>query len=144
MAAATLPSDPIAEDVRTRIESSDVIITRHWTEQPERAYPAMDVLVFPSKREGLPNVVLEAQAAGTPVVGYGAIGTQDAISGTSERLFVPPGDIEGLTAAIVEVLTDHRLRELVIEENRRWVTTQFDQQRIWRDLLDVYRGEPSA
>jgi glycosyltransferase involved in cell wall biosynthesis len=62
-------------------------------------------LVLPSVREGLPRVVLEAMAAGTPVIGCRIRGTSELLEGGCGLLF-EPGDVEGLTAAMRSVLDD--------------------------------------
>ena len=66
---------------------------------PGVAYRAMDLLAFPSYREGLPNVPLEAQLCGVPVVGYAATGTVDAVAPGSA--LVPVGDVQALSEEIV-------------------------------------------
>jgi glycosyltransferase involved in cell wall biosynthesis len=53
-------------------------ITGH-VDDPEEYYPLMDLLCLPTKREGLPNVVLEAAVAGVPTVATAATGVSDAI-----------------------------------------------------------------
>ena len=72
--------DPVPPDVRRTIESDDRIVTVPWLADTGVAYRAMDVLAFPSYREGLPNVPLEAQLCGVPVVAYAATGTVDAVA----------------------------------------------------------------
>lgn len=69
--------------------------------------PAFDVLTLTSHSEGMPNVVLEAMAAGVPVVAV-AVGGVPEVLGTAGRI-VPAGDAERLAHAIVEVLSDREL-----------------------------------
>ena len=71
--------DPVPPEVRETIEHDERIVTVPWLDHPGVAYRAMDLLAFPSYREGLPNVPLEAQLCGVPVVGYAATGTVDAV-----------------------------------------------------------------
>jgi glycosyltransferase involved in cell wall biosynthesis len=70
----------------------------------DRFLPCLDLLVLPSFTEGMPNVVLEALAAGVPVVATAVGGTPEVIEdGVSGRL-VPPGDAAALRQAIRAVL----------------------------------------
>ena len=102
--------DPVPADVRATIERDERIVTVPWLDHTGVAYRAMDVLAFPSYREGLPNVPLEAQLCGVPVVGYAATGTVDAVApGQSDgsdasggdSVLVPVGDVEALGRELI-------------------------------------------
>jgi glycosyltransferase involved in cell wall biosynthesis len=67
---------------------------------------ASDVLVHSSLREGLPRVVLEALAIGTPVVATAVGGVLDAVTDDVTGLLVPPEDPAALAGAVLAALTD--------------------------------------
>ena len=75
------------------------------------------VVVVPSRSEGFGFPVLEAFAAGVPVVASAA-GALPEVSGGAARL-VPPGDAEALREAIAHVATDEDLRARMIQDGRR-------------------------
>ena len=83
--------DPVPSAVRDVIESDDRIVTVPWLANTGVAYRAMDVLAFPSYREGLPNVPIEAQLCGVPVVAFAATGTVDAVVDGVGGVLVPVG-----------------------------------------------------
>jgi glycosyltransferase involved in cell wall biosynthesis len=90
--------------VRARgLESRVVFVER--TDRIELFYRACDVLVLPSLREGLPNVVIEAMASGVPVIVSRLPGVTDSLvdDGVNGWL-VPPGDRPALAAALVDAL----------------------------------------
>jgi glycosyltransferase involved in cell wall biosynthesis len=64
-----------------------------------RAFPLGRVMVVPSRKESLPYVVLEAAAAGMPVIATAVGGIPEIVTGTDTAL-VPPGDVDALAAAI--------------------------------------------
>lgn len=91
---------------------------------------AFDVFVLPSLKEGLPYVLIEAGAAGLPVISTAVGGIPHLIqSGTSGTL-VPPKDSKALSAAIEPYLKDKSTRELhaknlkqIVEKNYNLETT---------------------
>ncbi len=69
------------------------------------------VLALPSVfREGLPRVLLEAQAAGRPVVAYDVRGARDALVDGQTGLLVPPADVEAFVAAVARLLAEPATR----------------------------------
>lgn len=85
-----------------------------------------DLLVLPSRFEGLPNVVLEAMQAGKPVVATAAPGTAElVVDGETGRL-VPVGDARALAQAIRAVVDDPALSERLGEGGRRRVASHYD------------------
>jgi len=67
---------------------------------------AVDLFVFPSLTEGLPNALLEAMAAGRPIVTTDAPGCRDLIEHDRTGLIVPCGDTPGLIRALAALLSD--------------------------------------
>jgi glycosyltransferase involved in cell wall biosynthesis len=65
-----------------------------------------DVLALPSLYEGMPLVVLEAMAAGVPVVGTRVCGTDEVVEDRVTGRLVPPGDPAALAGALLELLDD--------------------------------------
>jgi glycosyltransferase involved in cell wall biosynthesis len=132
--------DPVSADVRRVIESNDRIVIVPWLADPGVAYRAMDVLAFPSYREGLPNVPLEAQLCGVPVVAYAATGTVDAVGDGVGGVLVPVGAVEALAAALAELLDDPVRRQAIGDRGSEWVVERFDQRSLWNRLVDRYRS----
>lgn len=70
---------------------------------------AADVVVLPSYTEGLPNIALEASAAGVPVVATAVGGTPEAVADRVNGFLVPPGDPTAIAGKVNELLRDPTL-----------------------------------
>jgi len=84
-----------------------------------------NLLVLPSRWEGMPNVVLEAMAAGKPVVGSSVGGTPEAVVDGETGLLVPPDDPQALADAVARILDDRELEEAMGRAGRRRVEAEF-------------------
>jgi glycosyltransferase involved in cell wall biosynthesis len=71
---------------------------------------AADVVVLPSFTEGLPNIALEASAAGVPLVATAVGGTPEVVAAGETGFLVPPGHAEPIAARVGELLRDSTLR----------------------------------
>ncbi len=84
-----------------------------------------DVLILTSATEGLPGAVLEAAFAGVPTAGFDVGGVSEAVvDGTTGRL-VNRGDIDALSAVLVEMATDRDRTLAMGEEARRLALSRF-------------------
>lgn len=120
----------------------DVALTG-WTDDPVEYLAAADVLVLPTRREGYPNVVLEANACGVPVVTTRATGAKDSVVDGVNGLLIDVDDAEGLADALQTLHRDEVRRSELATRARERVLTRFEPARIWDGLDSVYRGRPS-
>jgi glycosyltransferase involved in cell wall biosynthesis len=98
----------------------------------------LDVVALPSWTEGLPLVLLEAMAAGRPVVATPVGGTPEVVSDGETGLLVPPRDPEALAAALRRVLEDRGLAERLAAAGRRRVDERFTLDAMSRRMLELY------
>ncbi len=79
-----------------------------------------DLFVFPSRTEGLPNALIEAMAAGKPIVTTDAPGCRDLIRNEETGLIVHVGDVRALAGAVERLLADTGLRSHLGAAAVRW------------------------
>jgi glycosyltransferase involved in cell wall biosynthesis len=102
---------------------------------------SLAVLAFPSLFEGLCLAVIEAQAAGVPVVATPVGGIRETVVDGETGLLVPTGDPAALAAAIRRQLEDRPAAEAMAAEAKRRVRERFSIERMVEETLRLY-GEP--
>jgi len=109
-----------------------------------------DLLIVPSviapdgDRDGIPNVILEALAVGTPIVATRLEGISEAIIDGWNGLLVNPGDISQMASAIEKVLGSPQLWETLSLAAHRTATRRFDITRNVRHLADLFVSRGTA
>ncbi len=110
-----------------------------FVSDPERYYAVMDILCLPTLREGFPNVVLEAAAAGVPTVTTDATGAVDSVVDNTTGLVVPVRDARALAAALEQLATDRGLRESMGAAARERARVLFGRDVVWAAQEGFYR-----
>ena len=101
-------------------------------------YCASDVVALTSDNEGTPVSLIEAQAAGVPVVTTDVGGARDVVEdGVSGRV-IDPADVSGMADAITEILSDADLARRFAVAGRTRSLSRFALARLVRDIDDLY------
>jgi glycosyltransferase involved in cell wall biosynthesis len=132
--------DPVPPEIRRRLTEHPLVTATGFMDGPENAYRAMDVLAFPSYREGFPNAPLEAAATNRPVAGYSATGIVDAVVNGGTGTLVEVGDRPALTEAIIRYLDDPDLRSSHGMAGRKRAVSEYRREIVWQHWVDFYRG----
>ena len=103
-------------------------------------YAAMDILVLPSHREGLPNVILEAGGMGIPVVSTLASGCKDAVVDGETGVLVPVSDAKALVRSIQGYLDDPTLGVKHGQAARAHILHKYKPDDIWKAMLTEYQN----
>jgi glycosyltransferase involved in cell wall biosynthesis len=140
-ARLVLAGDGDVEGVR-RIAAplGDSVRVLSWIDATERnrLLDCSDVFVLPSRAEGLPMALLEAMSAGLPVIVTPVGGIPDAVTPGAEGIFVQPGRVDQITAAMTRMLSDETER-LAYGRRAHARARQFDVQTYARRLADLYQ-----
>lgn len=119
-----------------RVEHN-VVFTGKRDDMPN-VYASLDVMVLPSKTEGLPMTVLEAQAAGRVVVASNVGAVPKAVKHEVTGILVAPGDTPGLQRALIKLLQDPGLRRQMGERGRQHVQEHYSDVAMARTYLELY------
>lgn len=123
-------SAPIPAGSKKRISIDPDIIFHGFSSEIASALVNCDVLVLPSSREGLPQVVLESHACGVPVVTWSCTGAVDAVSPKHRQFLTSVGDVQGMANRVIDVLSNEEIANELRDDGRRWVEDHFDQRMV--------------
>jgi glycosyltransferase involved in cell wall biosynthesis len=132
---------PLEAAVRARAAAlglGDRLVLAGVTDDVAMAMAAMDVVVLTSQAEGLPNVVLEAQALGRPVVTTRAGGVAEALREGETGLVVDDGSPRALADAVERAMFDGPWRAHAQAAGPRFIREAFSVARMVKATLDVY------
>ena len=97
-----------------------------------------DIFLLPSYGENLPNAILEAMAAALPIICTPVGALPEMLDEGEHALFVPLGDLEALTQALMRCASSPELRATMGAHNREAVTAQYEFEAIARRFDDLY------
>ena len=98
----------------------------------------MPCRLLPDDRDGIPNVLVEAMAAGTPVVATAVSGIPELVTDGVNGLLVEPEQPGQLADALVQLHADTELAHRLSQEARTTVDERFDGDRLARELADLF------
>lgn len=116
--------------------SRRVLFTGHQEDIPA-VLSALDILVHASTAEPFGTILLEAAAAGVPMVAYAGGGVPELLTHAESALLVPQGDYAGLAAALARLLSDRDLAGTLSTAARAWVLQHFDIRETVRRIQDL-------
>jgi glycosyltransferase involved in cell wall biosynthesis len=116
------PERPRIEGLCRSLNLTDVVIFAGQQDDIDPYYGIADVFLLPSLSEGCPNVLLEAMAAGVPVVATAVGGVPEVATNGRDAILVEKNDTEGLAFATAEILKDRQLRDRLVSYAREVVS----------------------
>jgi glycosyltransferase involved in cell wall biosynthesis len=113
------------------LKNLDLHFREHVLNEFEMAvfYNAADLVVFSSRADNLPNVLIEATACGTPCVAFDVGGVGDIVEEGITGYCVPPFDTEGFTDKTLELLNSQSALSKLSGSSREFAINKFDRQK---------------
>ncbi|HMP98627.1 MAG TPA: glycosyltransferase, partial [Cyclobacteriaceae bacterium] len=131
--------DPLDAAALNYMHESNNIILTGFQKDVRPWLLASDVFVFPSYREGFPNVVMQAACMEIPCIVSDINGCNELIQHEESGLIVPPKNTEALQAAMEKLKNEAQLRIQFANKAADFVRTHFSQQYVWQALLEEYQ-----
>ncbi|MBQ6187350.1 MAG: glycosyltransferase family 4 protein [Prevotella sp.] len=132
--------DPLElEDDRYLHDSKNVVFVG-WQKDVRPFLKAADALVFPSYREGFPNVPLQAGAMGLPSIVTDINGCNEIIIERENGLIVPSRDSEPLYTKMKWMMENSKEAQRMGQNARPIIQSRFEQQDVWNALLSFYNS----
>ena len=131
--------DPLAPSTVEAIERCNAIEAVGQQSDVRPWLAASDALVFPSYREGFPNVVIEAGAMGLPSIVTDINGSREIIISGRNGIIIPPRSADALYGAMLRFLTSQAEVAAMAAAARDLVATRYEQTYVRRCLKDYYK-----
>ncbi len=132
--------DPLNEGNEEFLTTSENVTYVGYQNDVRPYLLAADALVFPSYREGFPNVVLQAGALGLPSIVTDINGCNEVIVESENGRIIPPKDSKALEKSM-EYFYHHRESvESMARRARKMITSRYMQNDLWKELLNMYNG----
>lgn len=111
---------------------------RRPTKEIGKAYSGASIMAMTSRYEGLPMVLLEAQACGLPIVAFGCkCGPRDIVTDGSDGFIVAEGDVEGLAQRLAQLMADEPLRRRMGAKARE-SALRFNEDEIMKKWISTF------
>jgi glycosyltransferase involved in cell wall biosynthesis len=138
---AVVGGGPEEERLRARAAELGIADRVHflgWRTDLERIYAGSDLVALTSRNEGTPVCLIEALAAGRPVIATEVGGVADVLEGGRLGVLVGADDAEGLTAAISDLLDDPERRSALGRLGAESARRRFGVARLIEDMTALY------
>lgn len=132
--------DPLKEETLKEITTNPNIISVGFQKDVRPYFAIANALVFPSYREGFPNVVMQAGAMGLPSIVSDINGCNEIIVEGQNGTIIPPKNSEALLGAMKNIMDDKECYQRLKENARPMIQQRYEQEAVWNALLEEYNS----
>jgi len=130
--------DPLPPQTIDWLQSNEKVVLTGYQSDVRPYFKASDALVFPSYREGFPNVVMQAGAMELPLIVTDINGCNEIVQEGENGLIIPSKDAEALEAAMLRLLEDQALYNSIQQRVRQTIVDRYEQQHVWQAIATEY------
>ena len=131
--------DPLFSETEREIQNNPDIFSVGFQTDVRPYLAISDVFVFPSYREGFPNVVMQAGAMELPCIVTDINGCNEIIEDGVNGLIITPKNKEQLQEKMRLLLENSELRNHLKQNARSMITSRYEQKAVWEALLEEYK-----
>ncbi|WP_295220387.1 glycosyltransferase family 4 protein [uncultured Chryseobacterium sp.] len=130
--------DPLLPEVLKEIQNNHNIISVGFQKDVRPYFAISNALVFPSYREGFPNVVIQAGAMGLPSIVSDINGCNEIIRQDENGMIIPSKNTESIFNSMLRLTSDKDYYKKLSQKSRLLITTRYEQSVVWNALLEEY------
>ncbi|QYS90111.1 glycosyltransferase family 4 protein [Flavobacterium davisii] len=132
--------DPLLPETLTEIEENINIINVGYQSDVRPYFKVANLLVFPSYREGFPNVVMQAGAMGLPAIVSNINGCNEIIEEEKNGLIIPVKNSKAIEEAMRKVYQEKSLFDQLKSNARQMIVSRYEQKIIWEAIRNEYEN----
>ncbi|MBK8519611.1 MAG: glycosyltransferase family 4 protein [Chitinophagaceae bacterium] len=132
--------DPLPAATLLEIENDPSIIHINWSNRVEYFMHLANFFVFPSHREGFPNVLLQAGSMGLPVICSHITGNIDIVTNNETGLIFESGNEQQLLKLLQYALLHPQHMQDMAKKLQQQVSENYRQENIWQNMLQAYKS----
>ncbi|MFM7217032.1 MAG: glycosyltransferase, partial [Bacteroidota bacterium] len=110
-----------------------------WRRDVDVVMSGLDIVALTSWNEGTPVSLIEAQAAGKPVITTDVGGIENAVSSGKTALLVPTGDVDRLVSSLLQLIHENEMRQAMSLRGWEFVKDRFHYTRLVAEMAQLYR-----
>ncbi len=132
--------DPLLPKSMEIIKNNKNIVSTGWVDDVRPYFVISNVLVFPSYREGFPNVVMQSGAMELPSIVTNINGCNEIIEDEKHGIIIPTKNDDAIYKAMNYVLNNRKEAIEMGIQSRTNIVLKFERRRVWEALLTEYSG----
>ncbi|MBK6634325.1 MAG: glycosyltransferase family 4 protein [Chitinophagaceae bacterium] len=132
--------DPLPERTLQEIKTNPFITHINWSNRVEYFMYIADLFVFPSHREGFPNVLLQAGAMGLPVICSHITGNIDIVTNNETGLIFEKGNEQQMLKHLQYALEHPQQMQMMAQQLQQVINKNYRQENIWQNMLQAYKS----
>lgn len=132
--------DPLKPETLETINSNPNIVTVGYQQDVRPYFAVADCLVFPSYREGFPNVVMQAGAMGLPSIVTNINGCNEIIQQEENGIIIPVKNAEAILESMNFMLSETNTFNKMKQNSRKMILDRYEQNVVWDAILKEYQN----